>query len=171
MNHKTIFCLLCIMLWPARVNEMIGLSSNLDVSISPGPERIESDALTKSLRQLGRRRYSPLNQGILVESLNGGKILAELNSDVPFNPASVMKLATSFVALDRLGPDYRFHTSVYGDTQVNPSRKALSGNLFLISDGDPVLRSADAQVLSRSLVRGGLRTVEGDLTVVGPFSL
>lgn len=171
MNYRIIPFLLFIILWPAGADEMAGLGSNLDVSVSPAQERIESEALTKSLRQLGRRRYSPLNQGILVESLDGSKILAELNSDVPFNPASVMKLATSFVALDRLGPDYRFHTSVYGDAQVDPSKKVLSGNLFLISDGDPVLRPADARILSRSLVRGGLRTVEGDLVAVGPFSL
>jgi D-alanyl-D-alanine carboxypeptidase/D-alanyl-D-alanine-endopeptidase (penicillin-binding protein 4) len=171
INYKIVFFLVIVILWPARANEMIGLGSNLDVAVPPAPERIESDALTKSLRQLGRRRYSPLNQGILVESLDGSKILAELNSDVPFNPASLMKLATSFAGLDRLGPDYRFHTSVYGDTPVDPLKKALLGNLFVISDGDPVLRPADARVLSRSLVRGGLRTVEGDLVVVGPFSL
>jgi D-alanyl-D-alanine carboxypeptidase len=34
----------------------------------------------------------------LAETLDGSKILAELNSDVPFNPASVMKVATSFFA-------------------------------------------------------------------------
>jgi len=170
-NYRIVFFLVAVILWPSQANQMVGLGSNLEVSVSPAPERIESEALTNSLRQLGRRRYSRLNQGILVESLDGSKILAELNSDVPFNPASVMKLATSLVALDRLGPDYRFHTSVYGDAQVDPLKKALSGNLFLISDGDPVLRPADAQVLSRSLVRGGLRTVDGNLVVVGPFSL
>jgi D-alanyl-D-alanine carboxypeptidase len=41
---------------------------------------------------------------------------------------------------------------------------------FLVSDGDPVLRT-DAQSLVRSLTRGGLKKVQGNLVVVGPFCL
>ena len=144
----------------------------MDVSTPPSVvERIESNALSNSLQQLHRRRCSPVNQGILAETMDGSKILAELNSDVPFNPASVMKVATSFFALYRLGPDYRFRTSVYGEKKVDLGTKTLAGDLFLVSDGDPVLRQADAQALVRTLVRGGLKKVQGNLVVVGPFCL
>jgi D-alanyl-D-alanine carboxypeptidase/D-alanyl-D-alanine-endopeptidase (penicillin-binding protein 4) len=153
----------------------VGVSARtpyLDASIPvPAVERLESSALSSSLQQLHRSRYSALNQGILVETLNGSKILAELNANVPFNPASVMKLATSFLALCELGPDYRFRTSAYSETKVNSATKSLAGNLFLVSDGDPVLRQTDAQALARALGRGGLRTVEGNLVVVGPLTL
>jgi D-alanyl-D-alanine carboxypeptidase/D-alanyl-D-alanine-endopeptidase (penicillin-binding protein 4) len=171
-SFKVSIFLVFLLLWPTATNDVIGRT--LDISATPAPERLESAALAKSLYQLQRlqrRRYSPLNQGILVETLDGSKILAEWNSDVSFNPASVMKLATSFMALYRLGPDYRFRTSVYGDTQVDSAKKELAGDLFVISDGDPVLRRADVSSLARYLVRGGLRRVQGDLVVVGPFCL
>jgi len=153
----------------------VGISArapHVDISTPPSVvERLESSALSLSLQQLQRRRYSPTNQGILVETLDGSKILAELNPNLPFNPASVMKVATSFLALCQLGPDYRFRTSVYSETKINPVNKTLVGDLFLVSDGDPVLRQAEAKSLAKTLVRGGLRTVQGDLVIVGPFIL
>jgi D-alanyl-D-alanine carboxypeptidase len=167
----TTFALLSI-LWVGTVNEEIARTPSMDISTPPAAvERMESSALSNSLQQLHRRRYSPVNQGILVQTLDGSKILAELNSDVPLNPASVMKMATSFLALYQLGPDYRFRTYVYGETKVDLATKVLPGDLFVISDGDPLLGPVDARSLARSLVRGGLRKVQGSLVVVGPLSL
>jgi D-alanyl-D-alanine carboxypeptidase/D-alanyl-D-alanine-endopeptidase (penicillin-binding protein 4) len=117
------------------------------------------------------RRYRSYTQGVLVETLDGSKILAESNADVTFNPASVMKLATSFVALAYFGPDHRFHTTVYGDSQLDTKKHTLAGNLYVISDGNPLFNKKDASALSRCLVGRGLRRVEGDLVVVGPFCL
>jgi len=135
------------------------------------PQVLTSEALQKSLTQLDRRRFRSYNQGILVETLDGEKILAEHNSEEVFNPASVMKLATSFFALSRLGPERRFHTAVYGESALHGKTKALPGDLYVVSDGDPSLRTSDALSLGRSLVRRGLRRVDGDLVIVGPFSL
>jgi D-alanyl-D-alanine carboxypeptidase/D-alanyl-D-alanine-endopeptidase (penicillin-binding protein 4) len=155
-------------LWPIRANELSGGGHSLNVV--PTPERVESAALERSLAKL-RRRYSRENQGILVESLDGSKILAEFNADVTFNPASVMKLATSFAALAHFGPDYRFQTSVYGDSELDAKKRSLLGSLYVQSDGNPVLGKKEASALSRSLVRRGLRRVEGNLVVIGPLSL
>ena len=172
MSQKIAFFGFLLILCVGTVNEEIARTPSMDISTSPASvERLESSALNNSLRQLHRRRYSPVNQGILVETLDGSKILAELNSDVPFNPASVMKMATSFFALYQLGPDYQFRTYIYGDTKLDSAKKTLPGDLFVISDGDPLLGLADARSLARSLVRGGLRKVLGNLVVVGPFSL
>jgi D-alanyl-D-alanine carboxypeptidase/D-alanyl-D-alanine-endopeptidase (penicillin-binding protein 4) len=82
-----------------------------------------------------------------------------------------MKLATSFAALAHFGPDYRFQTSVYGDSELDTKKKSLSGSLYVQSDGNPVFGRKEAAALSRSLVRRGLRRVEGDLVVIGPLSL
>jgi serine-type D-Ala-D-Ala carboxypeptidase/endopeptidase (penicillin-binding protein 4) len=171
MKHKGLIFLLLMSLWPLRCDQVNGQEATFDLLNPSTLQQLESDILTRSLFQLERRRYNLLNQGILVESLDGNTVLAELNSDVPFNPASVMKLATSFMALDRLGPDYRFHTVIYGQCPVNAVQKTLKGDLFLVSEGNPVFRPADARNLSQLLVRRGLKRVEGDLVVVGPFSL
>jgi len=172
MSRKAAAFALLSILWAGTVNEEMAGTNSMDISAPPATvERMQSNALSNSLQQLHRRRYSPVNQGILAETLDGSKILAELNSGVPFNPASVMKVATSFFALYRLGPDYRFRTSVFGETRVDLATKTLRGDLFLVSDGDPVLRQADVQSLVRSLTRGGLKKVQGNLVVVGPFCL
>ena len=42
-------------------------------------------------------------------------VLADHQSDVAFNPASVIKIATSFAALDKLGPEYHFETAFEAD--------------------------------------------------------
>ena len=45
-----------------------------------------------------------------VQDLNTDEVLAEHNADVPMNPASVMKLVTTYAALDTLGADFRWKT-------------------------------------------------------------
>jgi serine-type D-Ala-D-Ala carboxypeptidase/endopeptidase (penicillin-binding protein 4) len=138
--------------------------------LTQGSVPLESVALNQSLAQLHKRHYSPYTQGVLVETLDG-RVLAEWNSDSPFNPASVLKLATSFFALSRLGPDYQFRTSVYGDQKVNQSLKELDGNLTIVSDGDPVFMTADASAMVRTLLQKGIRKVNGDLLFMGPFTM
>ncbi len=169
MKGKFLFFMAMASFWPISANELTG--GDHSVIVAPAPERMESAALERSLTKLQRRRYSRDNQGILVESLDGSKVLAESNADVTFNPASVMKLATSFAALAHFGPDYRFQTSVYGDSELDTKKKSLLGSLYVGSDGNPVFGIKEAAALSRSLVRRGLRRVEGDLVVIGPLSL
>jgi D-alanyl-D-alanine carboxypeptidase/D-alanyl-D-alanine-endopeptidase (penicillin-binding protein 4) len=140
------------------------------VQITQSSMPADSVALNQSLRQLERRHYSPYTQGVLVETLDG-RIVAEWNADVAFNPASVLKLATSFMALSRLGAEHQFRTSIYGDDKVNQTQKSLSGNLTIVSDGDPVFMTADALALGRALLQKGIRKVQGDLVFMGPFSM
>lgn len=61
-----------------------------------------------------------------VVNLGNGEVLLERQADVPARTASVMKVLTSAVALDVLGPDYRVTTKVYTDPQ-NPSKIYLEG--------------------------------------------
>ena len=158
-------------LWPVGANQSSELRPS-SVQPRPAPPRqLESAALQHWSRRLRRHRYNLDKQGILVESLDGRTILAQLNPATPLNPASVMKLATSLVALARLGPDYRFVTRVYGDAPIDQEKRTLPGNLYLVSDGNPLLGRPDLYRLSRSLRRRGLRRVTGDLVVAGPFSV
>src|SRR5215467_109680 len=49
--------------------------------------------------------------GLLIADAGTGETLYELNADKYFVPASNMKLFTTALALTKLGPDYRFHTT------------------------------------------------------------
>ena len=55
--------------------------------------------------------------GVFVTSLKDGRVLYFRNGDRLFTPASNMKVYTTAVALDLLGADYRWRTSVYADKQ------------------------------------------------------
>ena len=58
-------------------------------------------------------------------------------SDVPMNPASVMKLVTTFSALDTLGPDFTWKTKVTLDGNRNGG--LLNGSMIVQGGGDPKL--------------------------------
>jgi D-alanyl-D-alanine carboxypeptidase len=114
------------------------------------------------------RGYSADHQGFIVESMNGG-VLAEHNADVPFNPASVVKIATSLVAIARLGADYRFRTVLYTDGTVDPSTQTLNGSLYVVGSGDPAFCYENAMLLADHLNRNGIHEVKGNLIVQGQF--
>src|SRR5437870_4402692 len=75
--------------------------------------------------------------GLLIADAGTGGTLYQQNADRYFVPASNMKLFTTALALARLGPDYRFHTTL--ETSGTISNGVLKGNLTLIGRGDPNL--------------------------------
>src|SRR5712692_1790884 len=127
-------------------------TSNADVR-TPTAERLLTVAGTNYLNQLALRGFNLESQGILIESLDGRSVFADLNSNVGFNPASVIKVATSFAALSKFGPEYHFETGFYADGSINKKTHTLSGNLVFASSGDPMLTSIDVSRLVREVVR------------------
>src|SRR5213593_4359885 len=125
---------------------------------------------TNYLNRLALRGFSLDSQGVLIESLDGRTVYADLNSTVGFNPASVIKVATSFAALAKLGPEYHFETSFYADGTLNKRTRTLEGDLILESTGDPMLTTIDVARLSREVVRAGIARVTGNLVVTGPLT-
>src|SRR6202045_2766549 len=76
--------------------------------------------------------------GLLIIDAETGETLYELNADKYFLPASNMKLFTTALALAKLGPDYRFHTTLETRGTISP-QGVLTGDLFLVGRGDPNL--------------------------------
>lgn len=75
--------------------------------------------------------------GLLIADAATGEILYEQNADRYFVPASNMKLFTTALALTKLGPGYRFHTTL--ETSGTISNGVLTGNVVLVGRGDPNL--------------------------------
>jgi D-alanyl-D-alanine carboxypeptidase/D-alanyl-D-alanine-endopeptidase (penicillin-binding protein 4) len=76
--------------------------------------------------------------GLLIVDAETGETLYERNADKYFVPASNMKLFTTALALSKLGPDYRFHTTLETHGALSPEG-VLKGDLFLVGRGDPNL--------------------------------
>ena len=95
-------------------------------------------ALERYQAALDRVRLAAGDQGVYVETLAGRPLVAH-NADAPFNPASVVKLATTEVARRNLGPDFRYTTRL-PVTRSTPSRRSSPAILSAcsdVSDGSP----------------------------------
>lgn len=85
----------------------------------------------------------------------------------PMNPASVMKLVTTFAALELLGPDYRWTTEAFLDGTLENG--VLRGNLILKGHGDPKITVEQWRAFMADLTARGLRAVDGDLVLDRSF--
>jgi len=83
--------------------------------------------------------------------------------DLPVNPASVMKLVTTYAALDILGPAFTWETPVYLDAQ--PQAGSLRGNVYIKGQGDPQLVVERLWLLMRRLRAQGITVIVGDIVL------
>src|SRR5882762_10214311 len=87
---------------------------------------------------LGPAPASKGEWGLLIADAESGEILYEQNADKYFVPASNMKLFSTALALAKLGPDFRFHTTL--ETRGTLSNEGvLNGDVALVGRGDPNL--------------------------------
>lgn len=84
-------------------------------------------------------------------------------ASVPMNPASVMKLVTTYAALDLLGPAYTWRTPVYLEGAVRDG--VLYGNLYIQGQGDPKLVLERLWLLLRRVQGLGIHTIAGDVVL------
>jgi len=103
-----------------------------------------------------------------VERLDGEAVLSR-DADVSINPASVVKVATSLWALDRLGADHRFETRFATTGQLEESSGTLRGDLMVRGSADPDFHVENAYLVARALNGRGIRVVEGALLVDDGF--
>lgn len=132
-------------------------------------QQVQLHALSEYKEDLASHGQSLADQGVLIESLDGRQAFAEHNSDIAFNPASVMKLATSLVALSKLGPDYRYRTNILADGVIDRAARKLEGDLVIEGNADPMFSTQDAQDVAVELSRLGISRVTGALRIAGPF--
>jgi D-alanyl-D-alanine carboxypeptidase/D-alanyl-D-alanine-endopeptidase (penicillin-binding protein 4) len=158
-----IFCL------PVNIQES-GASAGVDLARAPKVKEEASlralDEYKDTLHSLGQELS---DQGVLIETADGSQTLADHNADVAFNPASVMKLATSLVAISKLGPDYRYRTDFLADGALDFGSRKLEGDLVVAGNADPMFAIADAQEVAGELSRLGVSRVTGTLKIAGAF--
>lgn len=132
------------------------------------------DALRGDLGALADSSVRRGSWGMMVVSLSHGDTLFAVNADVPYVPASTQKLLTSVLALESLGPAYRYQTDVLHTGTLSDGR--IDGDLILRGDGDPSLstrfvgRTPDVVMdsIAARVARAGVREVTG--RVIGDAS-
>jgi D-alanyl-D-alanine carboxypeptidase/D-alanyl-D-alanine-endopeptidase (penicillin-binding protein 4) len=98
---------------------------------------------------------------IRVQRVDDASALFRHNSQQAMNPASAMKLLTTYAALELLGPAFTWKTSALIDSP--PLNGILEGNLYLRGSGDPRLALEQFWLLLRQLRARGVREIHGDL--------
>lgn len=94
-----------------------------------------ADNITKTIHSLGINTSAV---SVSVKNVKNGSTVYSLNSKIPMNPASTLKLITSAASLDMLGEDYVYETKLY---------KSTNNDLYLKLSGDPFLKSSDISKL------------------------
>lgn len=111
---------------------------------------------------------------VVVEPVDGPRMVS-VNAGQPRNPASVMKLVTTFAALDSLGPAHVWRTQLLVEPGTTISADGvLSGPLYLRASGDPFFKLEDLWQLLRELRVRGVRRIPElvvDRSVFGPVSI
>jgi D-alanyl-D-alanine carboxypeptidase/D-alanyl-D-alanine-endopeptidase (penicillin-binding protein 4) len=167
---RIVFLPLIIVLLAMPIREASILGSNeVALPAPPAADILPLRAVDEYKELLKSRGQNLDDQGILIQSLDSRTTLAEHNADIAFNPASVMKLATTLAALARLGPDYRYRTNFLADGTIEASARKLNGDLVVEGAADPMFAAQDAQEVAAELVRLGITRVSGGLRIAGSF--
>lgn len=90
-----------------------------------------------------------------------------VNDDVARNPASTIKLLTTFVALEELKPNYQWKSEVYLGGSLRDGR--LDGDLYFKGYGDPYLVIERYWLFLNQLRQRGLKHIDGDLVIDNTF--
>jgi serine-type D-Ala-D-Ala carboxypeptidase/endopeptidase (penicillin-binding protein 4) len=128
-------------------------------AISPKPDAY--------LSRLAAARISADAAAVIVRPLDGGTLSWAANEKKPMNPASTMKLVTTYSALHLLGPGFTFRTEVMSEAPL--IGEALRGDLYVRGGGDPKLVIEDLWLLASRLRSFGIREIRGDLVLDKTF--
>ncbi|MFN3398664.1 MAG: D-alanyl-D-alanine carboxypeptidase/D-alanyl-D-alanine-endopeptidase, partial [Sulfurimicrobium sp.] len=101
--------------------------------------------------------------GVWVQEERARKPLLALGAERAMSPASIMKLVTTYAALEALGPAYNWKTEAYSSAALTGD--TLDGALILKGYGDPSLTLENFWLLLRNLRQRGVRDIRGGVVV------
>ena len=123
-----------------------------------------AQSLPASVEQALKRAQIPLSGvAAYVQGVDSTKPLVAHNAAQAMNPASTIKLLTTYAALELLGPAYTWKTEAYAGGSLQGD--VLQGDLILKGYGDPKLTLEKFWLLLRRLRALGLREIRGDLVL------
>ncbi|WP_394809025.1 D-alanyl-D-alanine carboxypeptidase/D-alanyl-D-alanine-endopeptidase [Nitrosomonas sp.] len=101
--------------------------------------------------------------GVYVHEIGANQSIVAANADAAMNPASVMKLLTTYAGLELLGPAYTWPTILYANGKITDG--VLHGDLIIKGYGDPKLDLENFWLLIHRLRQTGLHEIKGNLVL------
>lgn len=115
-------------------------------------------------RTLQRFDLGAENLSIAIREVDSGEVVFSFQPDLALNPASTMKLLTTYAALSTLTPGHLWYTDVYALGEIDADG-VLQGDLALRGGGDPYLVEETLLQLLTELRRRGIRRISGDIVL------
>jgi len=118
-------------------------------------------------KALERRKVPGTSLSVYVRELGREEPVVSYNSGVPRNPASTMKVLTTYAALEALGPAYTWRTRAYANGPIRD--QVLDGDLVLVGGGDPFMTAERWWGFIAGLRNAGVQRVTGDVIIDNSF--
>jgi serine-type D-Ala-D-Ala carboxypeptidase/endopeptidase (penicillin-binding protein 4) len=112
---------------------------------------------------LQQRKVPGTSLSVYVREVGRDEPLISYNSTVPRNPASTMKVLTTYAALESLGPAYTWRTRAYATGPIRD--QVLDGDLVLVGGGDPFMTAERWWGFVAGLRNAGVQRITGDVII------
>ena len=142
----------------------VALLAMLFAACDPTLAQVKTQPLPDSVATaLRAASIPPAASAIVVRPLSGSGVSIGVNDGVAMNPASTMKLVTTYVALNQLGPTYRWRTEAFSAAPLRAG--VLEGDLAIKGSGDPKLVVENLWLFVSRIRAAGVRDIRGDLVL------
>lgn len=145
-----LFCIACSLYTLAILSSAEAQAQNPTLSLPP--------TVTQALEQA---QLPPTALSAYVIAVDANTPRLSWHADTPRNPASTMKLLTTWAGFELLGPSYQWHTSIYADRL--PVQGILHSDLYILGEGDPKLTPEELTLLLQTLRQNGVEEIDGNL--------
>ena len=156
---------------PRALSQSFTLVVGAIVTMLCAPSAAASAPLPAPVAQVARAMRVPESAvSVWVQRIDGAAPQVAFNADMPRNPASVMKLVTTFAALEALGPAYTWKTEFHLRQPLRPD--GSTDELWVRGGGDPFLVIEEHWKMLAALRERGLTRIERGLVFdVSAFDL
>lgn len=121
-----------------------------------------SDGLYATIKQMVTKQAGgDVNFGVYLKNLETNKVEFAIHPTRLFMPASTTKLFTAYAALNYLGSNYKFKTSLMTDKKLSDDG-VVSTDLYIKFVGDPSLTYDDLKGL---FAKSGITKIKGNIII------
>ena len=162
--RRLLACGCVVALLPAAAVAAPPSKATVPGSAIPRRAATDSPTLPRSVEAaLARAGISHEAMVAWVQEVDAPRPRLAWQADKAVNPASLMKLVTTFAGLELLGPAFSWSTPVW--LQGSVSNGVLAGDLVIKGNGDPKLVLERMWLLLRRVQQAGVREIRGDIVM------